>query len=41
MRLSLRIILSGANASEISDFERMNIGAHQSGIYDVTMSHTL
>jgi hypothetical protein len=30
-------MLSGANAFEISDIERMNIGAHQPGIYDVTM----
>jgi len=31
-RLSLPKMLSGANAFEISDIERMNIGAHQPGI---------
>ena len=30
--LSLPKILSGANAFEISDIERMNIGAHQPGV---------
>ena len=30
--LSLPKMLSGANAFEISDIERMNIGAHQPGV---------
>jgi hypothetical protein len=30
-------MVSGANAFEISDIERMNIGAHQSAAQDVTM----
>ena len=32
LRLSLPKMLSGANAFEISDIERMNIGAHQLGV---------
>jgi hypothetical protein len=32
LRLSLPKMLSGANAFEISDIERMNIGAHQPGV---------
>jgi len=31
-QLSLPKMLSGANAFEISDIERMNIGAHQPGV---------
>jgi hypothetical protein len=31
-RLYLPKMLSGANAFEISDIERMNIGAHQPGL---------
>jgi hypothetical protein len=31
VRLSLPKMLSGPNAFEISDIERMNIGAHQQG----------
>ena len=31
--LSLPKMLSGANAFEINDIERMNIGAHQPGCY--------
>jgi hypothetical protein len=34
-------MLSGANAFEISDIEKMNIGAHQPGVQDVTMLHAL
>jgi hypothetical protein len=34
-------MLSGANAFEISDIERMNIGEHQPGAQDVTMLHAL
>jgi hypothetical protein len=34
-------MLSGANAFEISDIERMNIGAHQPGVWHVTMLHAL
>jgi len=34
-------MLSGANAFEISDIERMNIGVRQPGVYDVTMLHAL
>jgi hypothetical protein len=34
-------MLSGANAFEISDIERMNIGAHQPAAQDVTMLHAL
>jgi hypothetical protein len=34
-------MLSGANAFEISDIERMNIGAHQHGVEDVTMLFAL
>jgi hypothetical protein len=30
-------MLSGANAFEISDIEKMNIGAHQPGVWHVTM----
>jgi hypothetical protein len=30
--VSLPKMLSGANAFEISDIERMNIGAHQPGV---------
>jgi hypothetical protein len=30
--LSLPKMLSGANAFEISDIEKMNIGAHQPGV---------
>jgi hypothetical protein len=37
--LSLPKMLSGANAFEISDIERMNIGAHQPGAWHVTMSY--
>jgi hypothetical protein len=32
-------MLCGANAVEIRDIERMNIGAHQPGVWDVTMSY--
>ena len=39
--LSLPKMLSGANAFEISDIERMNIGAHQPGVWHVTMLHAL
>ena len=39
--LSLPKMLSGANAFEISDNERMNIGAHQPVVWDVTMLHAL
>jgi hypothetical protein len=31
-RLSLPKMLSGANAFEISDIERMNVGGHQPGV---------
>jgi len=34
-------MLSGANAFEISDIERMTIGAHQPGDWHVTMLHAL
>ena len=34
-------MLSGANVFEISDIERMNIGAHQPGVWHVTMLHAL
>ena len=34
-------MVSGANAFEISDIERMNIGAHQSAAQDVTMLSAL
>ena len=34
-------MLSGANAFEISDIERVNIGAHQPGVWHVTMLHAL
>jgi hypothetical protein len=34
-------MLSGANAFEISDIERMNIGAHQPGVWHVIMLHAL
>jgi hypothetical protein len=34
-------MLSGANAFEISDIEKMNIGAHQPGVQDVTTLHAL
>jgi len=34
-------MLTGANAFEISDIERMNIGAHQPGVWHVTMLHAL
>jgi hypothetical protein len=34
-------MLSGANAFEISDIKRMNIGAHQPGVWHVTMLHAL
>jgi hypothetical protein len=34
--LSLPKMLSGANASEINDIERMNIGAYQPGVWHVT-----
>jgi hypothetical protein len=40
----LKKMLSGANAFEIfeiSDIERMNIGAHQPGVWHVTMLHAL
>jgi hypothetical protein len=39
--LPLPKMLSGANAFEISDIERMNIGAHQPGVWHVTMLHAL
>ncbi len=39
--LSLPKMLSGANAFEISDIERMNIRAHQPGVWHVTMLHAL
>ena len=32
---------SGANAFEISDIERMNVRAHQPGVWHVTMLHAL
>jgi hypothetical protein len=34
-------MLSGANAFEISDIERMDIGEHQPAAQDVTMLHAL
>jgi excisionase family DNA binding protein len=34
-------MLSGANAFEFSNIERMNIGAHQPGVWDVTTLHAL
>jgi hypothetical protein len=34
-------MLSGANAFEISDIEKMNIGAHQPGVQDVTTLQAL
>jgi hypothetical protein len=40
-RLSLPKMVSGANAFEISNIERMNIGAHQPGVWHVTMLHSL
>jgi hypothetical protein len=39
--LSLPKMLSAANAFEISDIERMNIGTHQPGVWHVTMLHAL
>jgi hypothetical protein len=32
-------MLSGANAFEISGIEKMNIGPHQPGVWQVTMSY--
>ena len=38
---SLPKMLSGANAFEISGIEKLNIGAHQPGVWHVTMVHAL
>ncbi len=38
---SLPKMLSGANAFEISDIEKMNIAAHQPGVWHVAMLHAL